>query len=813
MTVIKIKNSSVAGKEPTDSDIVAAELALNLADKKLYSKDTDGNIFEIGASDGAQVPGGDTPPTNGNEIGDLFFDTINNQLLYWDGTQWVPIAGDEVQNLDDLLDVDVDSAADGQVLAYDGNNWVAVEPATLAVDVDLGYTPAADGGTVTNTAGDDAAIPMANGTTAGLSLNDFSEADKEKLDGIEAEAQVNPTLNDLGYLTDALGDDDDELGLKTPDTSIAHPTQGFVPEYKLAGCVIGVTRPAGTSSNQKPGKYRADVYDSSITEPSGFIIDFLVAPDGGIGSVQIIDGGGNNAVASNLPIDGHGPNATINVTEVTDEAGWYDGLIPNLNVNAPSGYIQSDWNAEHYEDAYIKNKPLNSGDTEPGTPSHGDIWVDTSECPPVLKIYVDEAECPGEGGWQEIEGGTVKPIEPEPGDGSNSITPTPPGSGVELDPYILTPKTVNYGGTVQTDETISYANQKPGALVQFVDQNAGTNGTRYTQPIGVIGADGTWSGKLSFSDTPDSTVDTVYTGLLKIGSSSIYYSWSVTSEILVTGSIDAPVEIISPEDGAGVSNDLSPDASDVVWQSANGNPLTVPFSGDSCKLVNMVWELRSSADNTTYTPVTGSPFTQALNLDIGETVPEWDGPPAGLEEDTYYKAIVTYNSEQGVDPVTSDEITFKTASGASSTASMNGLRFDKSRSTTLTYGEFNQNNTFSLSFWVKRTNLDDGQNILGDSSKPGSKYLAEMYGQDLYVFKENSSDYVIFNVNWELNVWIHILVTGNSGTFKCWKNGSSISINNGSPSPPDSVSFPNAIIGGSGSGALDLQLSLRRLLC
>ena len=107
--------------------------------------------------------------------------------------------------------------------------------------------------------------------------------------------------------------------------------------------------------------------------------------------------------------------------------------------------------------------------------------------------------------------------------------------------------------------------------------------------------------------------------------------------------------------------ELAPGADDIVWQSANGNPLTVPFSGDSCKLVNMVWELRSSTDNTTYTPVTGSPFTQTLNLDIDDTVPEWDGPPAGLADDTYYKAKVTYNSETGVDPVTSDEITFRTA--------------------------------------------------------------------------------------------------------------------------------------------------------
>ena len=121
-----------------------------------------------------------------------------------------------------------------------------------------------------------------------------------------------------------------------------------------------------------------------------------------------------------------------------------------------------------------------------------------------------------------------KPIDPEPGDGENSITPTPPGSGTELDPYVLTAKEVAFGGSVSSDETISFTNQKEGALVQFVDQNSSTNGARFTQPIGVIGADGTWSGKLLFTDTPESTDETGFAGLLKIGDSSIYYSWTVT---------------------------------------------------------------------------------------------------------------------------------------------------------------------------------------------------------------------------------------------------------------------------------------------
>ena len=45
----KIKNSSIEDKVPAAGDLATAELALNLKDQKLYSKNADGNVFEIGA--------------------------------------------------------------------------------------------------------------------------------------------------------------------------------------------------------------------------------------------------------------------------------------------------------------------------------------------------------------------------------------------------------------------------------------------------------------------------------------------------------------------------------------------------------------------------------------------------------------------------------------------------------------------------------------------------------------------------------------------------------------------------------------------
>jgi len=45
---IVIKNSVTTGAKPTTSDIVKAELAVNLIDKRLYTRDNSDNIIQVG---------------------------------------------------------------------------------------------------------------------------------------------------------------------------------------------------------------------------------------------------------------------------------------------------------------------------------------------------------------------------------------------------------------------------------------------------------------------------------------------------------------------------------------------------------------------------------------------------------------------------------------------------------------------------------------------------------------------------------------------------------------------------------------------
>ena len=62
-TKVIIKKSAVAGKIPTASQLDYGELAINVIDKKLYTKDNIGNIIELGG--GGTSTGGGLSGLNG----------------------------------------------------------------------------------------------------------------------------------------------------------------------------------------------------------------------------------------------------------------------------------------------------------------------------------------------------------------------------------------------------------------------------------------------------------------------------------------------------------------------------------------------------------------------------------------------------------------------------------------------------------------------------------------------------------------------------------------------------------------------------
>jgi len=81
-TKILLKKSSTAGAVPLTTDLEIGEVALNLADRKLYSKNNSGNVVPIGAAYVAT-----TAPTAPAE-GDLWYDSTNYILKSFNGTAW-----------------------------------------------------------------------------------------------------------------------------------------------------------------------------------------------------------------------------------------------------------------------------------------------------------------------------------------------------------------------------------------------------------------------------------------------------------------------------------------------------------------------------------------------------------------------------------------------------------------------------------------------------------------------------------------------------------------------------------------------------
>ena len=92
MPILTIKKSSVVGRAPTG--LQPAELAVNLADEKLFTAKADGTVFELGGSGSGVIPS-PVPPSD-KQPGDLWYDENNNTLNYWNGATWVELgqAGD-----------------------------------------------------------------------------------------------------------------------------------------------------------------------------------------------------------------------------------------------------------------------------------------------------------------------------------------------------------------------------------------------------------------------------------------------------------------------------------------------------------------------------------------------------------------------------------------------------------------------------------------------------------------------------------------------------------------------------------------------
>lgn len=113
------------------------------------------------------------------------------QIIRFNGTNWVNETVTLVSNLDSLSDVTISAPSIGQVLKWNGSAWVNDVDATggTAGSTNLSSSPTANNVTIVSDTGVDALIAAASPTLAGV----MSSADKTKLDSIASGATVNAT--------------------------------------------------------------------------------------------------------------------------------------------------------------------------------------------------------------------------------------------------------------------------------------------------------------------------------------------------------------------------------------------------------------------------------------------------------------------------------------------------------------------------------------------------------------------------------------------------------------------------------------------
>ena len=185
------------------------------------------------------------------------------------------------------------------------------------VDVDLGYTPAVDKGTVTNTAGTDAEIPVV-GVNAGLMEPDQAI----KLLGIEVGAQVN--VAPVTIAPNAPTGEDGDLWYNTSDGRIyVYFDDGNTEQWVDASPIESGGSDFSGSYNDLTDKPDIPDSTSDLTNDSGFITTADL-PTVGDGTITIYESDGTTEVGS----------FTVNQTGATD--------ISLPVIASPTGFVKLD---------------------------------------------------------------------------------------------------------------------------------------------------------------------------------------------------------------------------------------------------------------------------------------------------------------------------------------------------------------------------------------------------------------------------------------------------------------------------------------
>ena len=191
-TKIVTKNSSTASAVPTASDLVQGELAVNVADKRLFTEDNAGAIVELGTNPTTLTVTGEITANGGIALGDgdvaTFGDSDDLSIFHAGGTTYLTNTTGSLVLRTDSFRV-LNTANSEQILHGDANGAVtayydnAVKLATTSTGIDVtGNVTMATGGSIVAGGANDLILNAGESGTPDIYLQSGSST-KVKIEG------------------------------------------------------------------------------------------------------------------------------------------------------------------------------------------------------------------------------------------------------------------------------------------------------------------------------------------------------------------------------------------------------------------------------------------------------------------------------------------------------------------------------------------------------------------------------------------------------------------------------------------------------
>ncbi len=140
------------------------------------------------------------------------------------------------------------------------------------------------------------------------------------------------------------------------------------------------------------------------------------------------------------------------------------------------------------------------------------------------------------------------------------------GSGEYDDPYVLkTVHGIRKGSFAESHEVIKVTNLTPRLKCNITDMASDENGSRFSMRSIKSNSRGELEFRLKFSDDADTPVTTEYTGLIRLGSSSVYFQWKVEVEVIK----DTPEEELAKRRAARIEREARKKAAEIEKRTAD----------------------------------------------------------------------------------------------------------------------------------------------------------------------------------------------------------------------------------------------------